>query len=68
MDPGSARALSGLGAALARSGRAAEAEARIRQAIALEPRDADAHNNLGNALTALGRVPEAVRNTAGPSS
>jgi len=60
IDPGSATALSGLGAALARSGRAAEAEARIRQAIALNPGDADAHNNLGNALTALGRIPEAV--------
>jgi len=60
MNPGSAAALSGLGAALARSGRAAEAEARIRQAIALDPGDADAHDNLGNALTALGRVEEAV--------
>jgi Flp pilus assembly protein TadD len=31
----------------------------IRQAVALSPKDAEAHNNLGNTLKELGRLDEA---------
>ncbi len=46
--------------ALAEQGRAAEAEAVYRRALALHPRLAEAHNNLGNVLRALGRAADAV--------
>ncbi len=46
--------------ALASDGLAAEAEAAYRRTLALNPRFAEAHNNLGNVLRALGRVEEAV--------
>nr|WP_246500831.1 tetratricopeptide repeat protein [Azospirillum rugosum] len=46
--------------ALAEQGLPAEAEAVYRRALALDPRLAEAHNNLGNVLRALGRVAEAV--------
>lgn len=45
---------------LAARGQAAEAEAAYRRALALDPRFAEAHNNLGNVLRALGRGAEAV--------
>ena len=41
------------------TGRLPEAEACYRQVLALDPGHAQAHNNLGNVLTALGRAPEA---------
>ncbi|MFC5354872.1 tetratricopeptide repeat protein [Azospirillum himalayense] len=46
--------------ALASGGLAAEAEAAYRRTLALNPRFAEAHNNLGNVLRALGRAEEAV--------
>ncbi|MBK3797843.1 tetratricopeptide repeat protein [Azospirillum brasilense] len=46
--------------ALASDGLAAEAEAAYRRTLALNPRFAEAHNNLGNVLRALDRVEEAV--------
>lgn len=46
--------------ALAAEGRAAEAEAVYRRSLALDPRLAEAHNNLGNVLRALDRAAEAV--------
>ncbi|CAO3378230.1 tetratricopeptide repeat protein [Azospirillum argentinense] len=45
---------------LAADGLAAEAEAAYRRTLALNPRFAEAHNNLGNVLRALGRAEEAV--------
>ncbi len=46
--------------ALAADGLAAEAEAAYRRTLGLNPRFAEAHNNLGNVLRALGRAEEAV--------
>ena len=46
--------------ALASQGMAAEAESAYRRTLALNPRFAEAHNNLGNVLRALGRTAEAV--------
>ncbi|WP_245985933.1 tetratricopeptide repeat protein [Azospirillum thermophilum] len=46
--------------ALAAAGRTGEAERGYRAALALDPRLAGAHNNLGNALRTLDRVAEAV--------
>lgn len=43
-----------------RAGRLREAEASCRQALALEPDLADAHNQLGKVLVALGRLEDAV--------
>lgn len=45
---------------LASDGLAAEAEAAYRRTLALNPRFAEAHNNLGNVLRVLGRAEEAV--------
>jgi len=49
-----------LGWVLQESGRAAEAEAEYRRAIALDPDYASAHHNLGNSLRSLGRPAEAL--------
>lgn len=46
--------------ALAADGLAMEAEAAYRRTLALNPRFAEAHNNLGNVLRAQGRAEEAV--------
>ncbi|MCW2243722.1 tetratricopeptide repeat protein [Azospirillum canadense] len=46
--------------ALAEQGCAVEAESVYRRALALDPRLAEAHNNLGNVLRALGRAADAV--------
>lgn len=46
--------------ALAAAGQTQEAERSYRAALALDPRLAGAHNNLGNALRMLDRVAEAV--------
>nr|WP_281427578.1 methyltransferase [Azospirillum formosense] len=46
--------------ALAADGLAAEAEAAYRRTLGLNPRFAEAHNNLGNVLRALDRAEEAV--------
>ncbi|MBK3732069.1 tetratricopeptide repeat protein [Azospirillum brasilense] len=46
--------------AMAAEGLAAEAEAAYRRTLGLNPRFAEAHNNLGNVLRALGRAEEAV--------
>lgn len=48
-----------LGAALKNLGRHDEALQPMRQAVALAPRDAEAHNNLGAVLHDLGRMEEA---------
>jgi Flp pilus assembly protein TadD len=48
-----------LGVILQEAGRLDEAEASYRQAIALKPGYAEAHNNLGNSLRDLGRLKEA---------
>ena len=45
---------------LAAQGLAVEAEAAFRRALALNPRLAEAHNNLGNVLRAQNRVAEAA--------
>ncbi|MBP2315853.1 tetratricopeptide repeat protein [Azospirillum soli] len=46
--------------ALASQGLAEEAEAAYRRTLAVNPRFAEAHNNLGNVLRALGRAAEAA--------
>ena len=46
--------------ALASQGLAEEAEVAYRRALAVNPRFAEAHNNLGNVLRALGRAAEAA--------
>ena len=46
--------------ALAADGLAVEAETAYRRTLALNPRFAEAHNNLGNVLRAQGRAEEAV--------
>lgn len=56
--PGNARAQHNLGAALARSGRPAEAEFHYRQALVLEPEYARAHHHLGTSLLQQERVAE----------
>lgn len=48
-----------LGSALKNMGRHEEALQSMQQAVALAPRDAEAHNNLGAALHDLGRLEEA---------
>ena len=48
-----------MGNTLQELGRLDEAEASCRQAIALKPEFAGAHNNLGNTLQNLGRLDEA---------
>jgi tetratricopeptide (TPR) repeat protein len=49
-----------LGAALWREGRLEEAMARWKEAIAIAPGYAEAHNNLGVALAATGRLDDAT--------
>jgi tetratricopeptide (TPR) repeat protein len=49
------------GNALLRQGKAAEAEAALRRALAAEPTHLNARNNLSQALLAQGRLNEAVR-------
>ena len=49
-----------MGNTLQELGRLEEAEASYKQAIALKPDLAEAHNNLGNTLKELGRVGEAI--------
>jgi tetratricopeptide (TPR) repeat protein len=41
-------------------GKLAEADAEYRQALALDPKNGGAHNNLGNALYLQGKLPEAA--------
>ena len=45
-------------------GRLDKAEQTYREAIALDPRCYEAHNNLGNLLQEAGRIPEATRHFA----
>ena len=49
-----------LGAVLEATGRNSEAAEANQTAVALSPKDAEAHNNLGNTLQGLGRFDEAV--------
>lgn len=53
-------AYNGLGTALAREGRTAEAIPLFREAIRLQPNDCDGHYHLGNALAEEGRTAEAI--------
>lgn len=57
---GNAEAICAAAAALKAQGRLEEAVQRYREALAVAPRSAAAHNNLANVLTALGRTDEAV--------
>ncbi len=57
---GDAGTICAAAAALAARGRAAEAIAGYRQALALAPRFAKAHNNLANLLCEQGRLEEAI--------
>ncbi|HZT19522.1 MAG TPA: tetratricopeptide repeat protein, partial [Dongiaceae bacterium] len=59
-EGGDPRALKRRADSLARESRFAEAEALYRRALALAPDLAEAHNNLGNVLTYLGRGEEAA--------
>ena len=54
-----AEALRLLGTLYAQTGRSAAAIPLLERAVAANPRDDDAHNNLGLALEAAGRLPEA---------
>jgi tetratricopeptide (TPR) repeat protein len=58
--PGNPYAINNYGSALSQAGRAADAEAQLRRALALKPGYADARMNLGNALMQEGRVAEAI--------
>jgi tetratricopeptide (TPR) repeat protein len=58
--PADAEAQCNLGNALRARGRAEEAAASHRRAIAVDADYAEAHNNLGSALRDLGRVDEAI--------
>jgi tetratricopeptide (TPR) repeat protein len=58
--PDDAEAHSNLGAALRRSGRLAEAEARYRRALVLRPQAAQVWSNLGNVLRDQGQFKEAL--------
>ena len=49
-----------LGALLGQTGRKCEALEANQIAVALSPKDAEAHNNLGNTLKELGRLDEAL--------
>ena len=42
-------------------GRLPEAITCFEQAIQMQPNSAEAHNNLGNALTRAGKLPEAIK-------
>ena len=59
--PDNARAQYGLGAALLRAGRPAEAIPCYERALRLDPARADVCSDLGNALADAGRVPEAIQ-------
>lgn len=59
IEPTSIRTLNNLGYALMRSGDAARAEFRLRQAAELEPENAGVRNNLALLLAATGRAAEA---------
>ena len=54
-----AQAHNGLGSALVRQGKVAEAESEFREAIRIKPDLATAHNELGSALVGQGKVAEA---------
>jgi len=59
--PANARARTQLGNALLRlPGRSAEAIYQLGEALRLDPNQAEAHVNLGNALNVAGRMPEAM--------
>src|SRR5215472_10349981 len=58
--PGDPRALSLLAVVYGTSGRAQLAVEVLQRIIGAAPTDAVAHNNLGNALHALGRTSDAV--------
>lgn len=58
--PDDVRLLSGLSAALGRSGRLKDAVAPARRAVTLAPEFAGARANLGTALAQLGQVDEAI--------
>src|SRR5581483_5892447 len=60
LAPGDAASHVHRGAALARSGRHADAVAAFRHALGLDPEDPDALNNLGNALQLEGAYETAV--------
>jgi TolB-like protein/Tfp pilus assembly protein PilF len=60
LNPNSSRARQWYAETLALTGRAAEAEAQIRQAVALDPLSLVAHGNLGLILFMNGRVQEAI--------
>lgn len=51
----------GLGCLLLQTARPAEALAEFERVLRLDPRHAEAHNNLGRALVQLGRPEEALR-------
>src|SRR4029077_16522002 len=59
LDPDNHEVISFLGAILQQSSLLTEAVDVLRRAIALNPEDADAYNNLGNAYCVLGRWEEA---------
>jgi len=61
LDPGSAAALSALGACEIRLGDHEQAVVSLERALALSPGDREARNNLGIALTLRGRLDEAER-------
>jgi len=53
-----------LGAELMAAGRVGEAAAQIQESLALQPDNASAQTNLGNALIKLGRPAEALEHYA----
>src|SRR5262249_21131339 len=59
-DPKDAGARSWLGFVLLRQNRPDEAIPELEQAVALNPKNADAHNNLGNAYLAKGQAAKAA--------
>jgi len=59
-QPDNARARYNLGCLLERTGRYAEAEALLDEALRLHPGYAEAHNNLGNVLAHSNRLAEAI--------
>ena len=60
LNPNYTTARIGLGTALFRTGRTAEAAIAFEQVLRLQPDHETAHNNLGNVLLQLGRTEEAV--------
>ena len=59
--PDNARAHYGVGDALLRAGRAAEAIPCFERALRINPNQADVCSDFGNALADVGRVPEAIQ-------